>query len=63
MGAHEAQTQPAQHPAALVGRAEALIDRLEQMLVPPPRAIDWKASTAFRWSKRNDAPQGSHREG
>ena len=36
----------------LVARAETLFDRLEQLLPPPPPAIDWKASIAFRWRKK-----------
>lgn len=36
----------------LVTRAETLFDRLEQLLPPPPPAIDWKASIAFRWRKK-----------
>ena len=36
-----------------MSRAEALIDRLEQVLAPQPPSPDWQASTAFRWRKRN----------
>ena len=37
----------------LVARANALIDRLEGILPPPPKAIDWDAAIAFRWRKVN----------
>ncbi len=37
----------------LVGRANTLIDRLEGILPPPPKAIDWDAAIAFRWRKVN----------
>lgn len=39
--------------SALVTRVEAVLTRLESLLPPPPESIDWKASTAFRWRKRN----------
>ncbi len=39
--------------SALVARAETLIERLEQALVPQAPSTDWKASIAFRWRKRN----------
>ncbi len=38
--------------AELAARAEALLGRFEQLLVPPPAAVDWKASIAFRWRKK-----------
>jgi predicted AAA+ superfamily ATPase len=34
-------------------RAEALLTRIEQLLPAAPVQTDWKASTAFRWRKRN----------
>lgn len=37
----------------IIVRAEALIERLEQVLAPQPHATDWKSSIAFRWRKRN----------
>lgn len=37
----------------LVARANLLIDRLEGILPPPPKAIDWGAAIAFRWRKVN----------
>ena len=37
----------------LVSRANALIDRLESVLPPSPKAIDWDAAIAFRWRKVN----------
>ncbi len=39
--------------AHLVGRANTLIDRLESILPPAPKAIDWDAAIAFRWRKVN----------
>jgi uncharacterized protein len=36
----------------LVERAESLISRLERALVAQAPAIDWKASIAFRWRKK-----------
>ena len=36
----------------LVARAESLLTRLEKALVGEAPATDWKASTAFRWRKR-----------
>ena len=35
-------------------RAEALLERVEQVLPPPTRAPDWKLSSAFRWRKRSN---------
>jgi predicted AAA+ superfamily ATPase len=35
----------------LIARGEALLERLEALLPPAPRAVDWQASTAFRWRK------------
>lgn len=35
----------------LIARAEALVAKLEALLPPPPPAIDWGASVAFRWRK------------
>ncbi len=37
----------------LVGRAEALISRLEALLPLPAAAPDWTAAVAFRWRKSN----------
>lgn len=37
----------------LVGRAEALIDRLEGLLPKAPEAPDWAAAAAFLWRRRN----------
>ena len=37
----------------LVGRAEALISRLEALLPLPAAAPDWAAAVAFRWRKSN----------
>jgi hypothetical protein len=37
----------------LVSRANALIDRLESVLPPAPKSIDWDAAIAFRWRKVN----------
>ncbi len=37
----------------LIQRAEGLIARLERLLAQEPPSTDWKASTAFRWRKKN----------
>jgi predicted AAA+ superfamily ATPase len=37
---------------SLIGRAEALLARLEAVLPHPPAAPDWSASIAFRYRKR-----------
>ena len=39
--------------AKLVGRAESLIDRLEQVFNGQIPATDWSASTAYRWRKHD----------
>ena len=39
--------------AALLARAERVLERLEAILPAPPEAPDWHASTAFRWRRRN----------
>ena len=39
--------------STLVGRAEALVSRLEKLLTLEPPATDWRASIAFRWRKRD----------
>ncbi len=39
--------------AHLVARANQLIDRLDAVLPPPPKEIDWNAAIAFRWRKLN----------
>ncbi|MGE0809080.1 MAG: ATP-binding protein [Immundisolibacter sp.] len=36
----------------LVRRAEALLDRVDALLPPPPRAIDWQTTLAARWQAR-----------
>jgi predicted AAA+ superfamily ATPase len=36
----------------VLGRVDALIDRLEKMLPPGSEPVDWSAGTAFRWRKR-----------
>ena len=36
----------------LIGRAEALLERLEQILPITPGPTDWKASFGFRWRRR-----------
>jgi hypothetical protein len=33
----------------LLKRFETLLERIEAVLPAPPRATDWRASTAFRW--------------
>src|SRR3972149_9363052 len=35
----------------LVARREALLARLELVLPAPPKPVDWRAGTAFRWRK------------
>jgi predicted AAA+ superfamily ATPase len=37
----------------LAARLDALLDRVEMLLPDPPSTIDWSASTAFRWRRRN----------
>ncbi len=38
--------------AALIGRAEAVLARVEALLPPPQPDPDWKRATAARWRKR-----------
>ena len=40
---------------SLLGRAEAVLARLESLLPHPPAAPDWSASVAFRYRKRGSA--------
>ena len=40
--------------AALLGRAESVLGRLEQILPAPAVAVDWKASIAFRWRRKGE---------
>lgn len=35
----------------LIKRGEALLERIEALMPPAPRAVDWQASTAFRWRR------------
>ena len=35
----------------LIKRGEALLERVETLLPPTSRAVDWQASIAFRWRK------------
>jgi uncharacterized protein len=35
----------------LIKRGEALLERIEALLPPVPRTVDWGASIAFRWRK------------
>ncbi len=37
----------------LIGRAEQLLDRIEQLLPPSPQPPDWDSATAFRWRRRD----------
>src|SRR5581483_3470494 len=37
----------------LVARAEALVARLERAFAPEAPPVDWNASIAFRWRKKN----------
>jgi uncharacterized protein len=45
-------------PEALLARAEALIEKLQALLPPPPPAPDWNASIAFRWRKAGPLKSG-----
>ncbi len=45
-------------PDSLLARAEALIDKLEALLPPPPPAPDWGASIAYRWRKAGPFNRG-----
>ena len=38
--------------STLIARAEGLVERLERLVPGAPPAIDWKASIAFRWRRR-----------
>jgi predicted AAA+ superfamily ATPase len=40
--------------SALLGRAESVLARLEQILPAPAVAVDWKASIAFRWRRKGE---------
>ena len=40
---------------SLLGRAESVLARLEQMLPAPAAAVDWKASIAFRWRRKGES--------
>ena len=40
--------------AALLGRAESVLARLEQILPAPAATVDWKASIAFRWRRKGE---------
>ena len=44
---------PAPPLAELIGRAEAVLARLEALLPGPPPPPDWNAAVAFRWRKSN----------
>ncbi len=44
---------PASALNELLLRAESLLARLEHLLPAPLPAVDWKASIAFRWRKKN----------
>ena len=35
----------------LIKRGEALLERLEALVPPAPRTVDWQASIAFRWRR------------
>ena len=39
--------------SAFLTRASAFLDRLEAVLPPPPKPIDWNSAIAFRWRKVN----------
>jgi predicted AAA+ superfamily ATPase len=40
--------------ASLIGRAESVLARLEQLLPAPALTVDWKASIAFRWRRKGE---------
>ena len=40
--------------ASLLGRAESVLARLEQLLPAPAVTVDWKASIAFRWRRKGE---------
>ena len=40
--------------ASLLGRAESVLARLEQLLPAPTVTVDWKASIAFRWRRKGE---------
>ena len=40
--------------ASLLGRAESVLARLEQLLPAPAVTLDWKASIAFRWRRKGE---------
>ena len=40
--------------ASLLGRAESVLARLEQLLPAPALTVDWKASIAFRWRRKGE---------
>jgi predicted AAA+ superfamily ATPase len=42
---------PASDNEKLLKRFEALLDRIDASLPTPPAAMDWRASTAFRWRR------------
>jgi len=39
--------------AKFIARAESLVERLEKLLPAAPLPVDWKASIAFRWRKKD----------
>src|SRR5437879_10043395 len=39
----------------LIKRGEALLERVEGLLPPASRPVDWQASTAFRWRRTSRA--------
>src|SRR6185312_12440517 len=46
------QKSPMDKLEQFLNRAEALLGRLEGMLPPTAPSVDWSASVAFRWRKR-----------
>jgi predicted AAA+ superfamily ATPase len=40
--------------ASLLGRAESVLARLEQLLPAPAVSVDWNASIAFRWRRKGE---------
>jgi len=45
---------PSSDLAGLLGRAESVLARLEQVLPAAAATVDWKASIAFRWRRKGE---------
>jgi predicted AAA+ superfamily ATPase len=51
---HPRLTVPSADMAALLGRAESVLLRREQIRPAPAATVDWKASIAFRWRRKGE---------